>query len=219
MNIGNGTVGQALLVGGAAALSYLVGAIPFGLIVARARGVDIRRVGSGNIGATNVFRCVGRTWGLLTFALDFLKGFVPAFILPAAARRWVPGVSVEFLSLLCGCAAVIGHTWPVYLGFRGGKGMATGAGALLGIAPLVMLAGMASWVAIFLVTRYVSVASILSALAIVVSSWMLADGHVAVPAALTFMGAVVIWRHRSNIARLRAGTEHRFEFGRERQKN
>ena len=211
------TVWRAILIGGAAAISYLAGAIPFGLIVARARGVDIRRVGSGNIGATNVFRCVGRTWGLLTFALDFLKGFLPAFILPAVARRWAPEAPVGFLPLLCGCMAVIGHTWPVYLKFRGGKGMATGAGALLGIAPAVMLIGIIAWIAVFLVTRYVSVASILAALAIVAASWLLADGHLAVPAALTAMGAIVIWRHRSNIARLRAGTEHRFEFSRKKQ--
>jgi len=204
---------QAVLIGGMACCSYLIGAIPTGYLLARFKGVDIRKVGSGNIGATNVYRCVGKSWGILTFILDFLKGYLPAALFPLLAQRWTNESYGASLSVLCGCLAVVGHNWPVYLRFRGGKGMATGAGALLGFAPLVMLIGLVSWVIFFLATRYVSLSSMLAAIVIAVSAWPLYTEHRLIPATLTIMCAVIIWRHKSNLQRLLAGTEYRFVFG------
>ena len=120
---------MTVFVGGLSA--YLIGSLPFGLIVARwVGGVDIRHAGSGNIGATNVFRMVGRGWGIFTLLLDALKGFVPAFLFPLWA-----GQSGSGFALLCGCAAIAGHNWPVYLRIKGGKGVATSAGVLPRLPP------------------------------------------------------------------------------------
>jgi glycerol-3-phosphate acyltransferase PlsY len=199
--------------------SYLLGAIPFGYLVARLKGVDIRAVGSGNIGATNVFRCVGKPWGLLTLLCDALKGFAAAFVLsrcafgPAHPAR--PWATVAF-----GCLAVAGHNWPVTLRFRGGKGVATSAGALVGIAPPAAAVGLAVWLGVLLLTRYVSVASMASAAAIAAVSWIaFASGRIdspLVPAALALLAAAVIWRHKTNIRRLQQGSENRFRFGKGR---
>lgn len=203
---------QASLTGGMAGLAYLLGAVPTGYLLAKIKGVDIRKVGSGNIGATNVYRCVGKGWGILTFVLDFLKGYLPAAVFPILAQRWFMELSGMHLSLLCGCMAVVGHNWPVYLGFRGGKGMAAGAGALLGFAPLAMLIGVIGWLIFFLATRYVSLSSMLAAVLVAACSWRLYHGQVLIPVTLSVMGAIVIWRHHGNIKRLLNGTEHRFRF-------
>ena len=197
--------------------SYLLGAIPFGFLIARMRGVDIRRVGSGNIGATNVFRSVGKGWGILTFVCDALKGFIPAFLFPILGAQWLGLPRSDGLSLLCGCCAIAGHNWPVYLGFRGGKGVATSAGALIGIAPLLTAIGFGAWLIAFLVSRFVSLASIVAALVIGGAAWLpsLRTG-VLIPFALSGLALLSIWRHKANIQRLLAGTEHRFQFGRKR---
>lgn len=213
---------QAALTGAMACCSYLIGAIPTGFLVARIKGVDIRKVGSGNIGATNVFRCVGKSWGILTFLFDFLKGCLPAAFFPLLVQYWSKDFFPDAYSspdrlgqaLLFGGLAVIGHNWPVFLHFKGGKGIATGAGALLGFAPLAMLIGIISWLIFFVAARYVSLASILAALVIAVSAWWVYGENILVPAALSVMAAIVIWRHQGNIKRLLAGTEYRFEFGR-----
>lgn len=193
--------------------SYLLGAVPFGLLVGKARGVDIRQVGSKNIGATNVFRSVGKKWGILTFVLDALKGYVPAALFPMLGSRLLPGFQpLENLPLFCGVAAILGHNFPVYLGFKGGKGVATSAGALLGIAPAAVGIGVAVWAALFFGLRYVSLASIGAAVAIPAAGWWLyLKSGLVLPSALTLLGALVIWRHRANIQRLLAGTEHRFQ--------
>jgi len=196
-----------LLVGWCVA-SYLLGAVPVGLLVARAKGVDIRKVGSGNIGATNVFRSIGKPWGIFTFVMDALKGFVPSFLFPFFSPE--PGWPV---GLLFGCLAIAGHNWPVYLGFKGGKGIATSAGVLMGVAPVEVLVGAGVWFAVFFTSRYVSLASIAAALAIPVAGWVRHDPQNgwALPVVLTVLGVLAVWRHRSNIERLRAGTENRFE--------
>lgn len=195
--------------------AYLLGAVPFAFLVARARGVDIRTVGSGNVGATNVFREVGRGWGVLTFALDAAKGALPAGLgLPLIAALGGPELAPAW-NLGFGAAAVAGHTWPVFLGFKGGKGVATSAGMLLAAAPAAVLAGLAVWAALFALTRYVSLASIGAALAVPAAGWALyGAAEPARPAVLTALGGLIIWRHRSNLARLREGTEHRFGPGR-----
>jgi acyl phosphate:glycerol-3-phosphate acyltransferase len=189
--------------------SYLLGAIPFALLTARINGIDIRKVGSGNVGATNVFRAVGKGWGVLTFGLDVLKGFLPTFLFPILFPVADPTLPV---GLLYGCAAVAGHNWPVYLGFKGGKGVATSVGMLLGAAPASVGVGLIFWILTFVISRYVSLASMVAAVAIAASGWWL-YGTQAPPVlaiVLTILSTLVIWRHRSNIERMCKGTEHRF---------
>ena len=205
--------------------AYLLGAIPSGLLIARLRGVDIRAVGSKNIGATNVFRCVGQGWGVLTFLCDALKGLVPAWLFPLLVSNvplpgpsWDnPAEAAALWGLLFGGAAILGHNFPVYLGFKGGKGVATSAGMLLGVAPMAMGIGLLVWLALFLTTRYVSIASIGAAVLVPAAGWWLyAGGGWIVPAALTVLGLLVVVRHRANLQRLRMGTEHRFQMGEEK---
>ena len=200
-----------------AALSYLLGAIPNGFLIARARGIDIRQVGSGNIGATNVYRSVSKPLGLLTFFLDAVKGALPAMLFPWIVAHTTSQVGPSWLPLLFGVLAIIGHTWPVYLGFKGGKGVATSAGAMIGIAPAAMGIGLLCWLVALVGTRFMSVASMVAAVAVPASGWWMyrADG-MTMPAALTILGALIIWRHKGNIQRLVNGTESRFEF---RKKN
>jgi acyl phosphate:glycerol-3-phosphate acyltransferase len=193
-------------------ISYLLGAIPFGYIIARSKGIDLYKTGSGSIGATNVLRSVGKKWGYLTFVLDTLKGFIPAFFFPRIAMLYGESDTL-LLALVCSALAVSGHNWPVYLNFKGGKGIATSAGALTGIVPILVGIGLITWLIIFLVTRYVSLASMVAAIVLVISGWLLyfKQGLI-LPVALTILGAFAIWRHRSNFQRLVNGTEHRFDF-------
>ncbi len=186
---------------------YLVGAVPFALLISRLKGVDIRQVGSGNVGATNVFRMVGKGLGVLTFACDVFKGFLPAYLFP----QLLTGAPQD-IGLLFGCAAIAGHNWPVYLRFKGGKGVATSVGVLLGVAPPAVGIGLAAWIIVFALTRYVSLASIAGAVAVPAAGWWLygADGWL-LPSVLTVLGLLVVWRHRSNIQRLLNGTEHQFK--------
>jgi glycerol-3-phosphate acyltransferase PlsY len=202
----------ALLLG-----AYLIGAIPFGLLIGLSRGIDVRTCGSGNIGATNVFRSVGKGWGSLALLLDVLKGLLPALLFPLLVGRLTQTPLDNTHRLLCGCAAVAGHNWPVYLRFKGGKGIATTAGALIGIAPAALGIGLLAWVASFACTRYVSLASILAAMVIPMAAWWLyrADG-LATPIALTCLGLIAIWRHRANIGRLVAGSESKIELGKKK---
>jgi glycerol-3-phosphate acyltransferase PlsY len=184
-------------------IAYLFGALPFGLLIANTRGVDIRSQGSGNIGATNVYRCVGKGWGILTLLLDALKGFIPAFVFPMAGD-FDSGHGVLF-----GIAAIIGHTFPVYLKFKGGKGVATSAGVFLGVAPLAVTVAIACWAVCLAVSRYVSLSSIVAAIAVAISVWALGDKALVVKLAITLMSVLVIWLHRANIKRLLNGTESR----------
>jgi glycerol-3-phosphate acyltransferase PlsY len=219
-------------IGGAAA--YLLGSVPFGFLIAKARGKDIRALGSGNIGATNVFRSVSKPLGILTFALDFLKGLcgvklVPALAAAAAACADAPGagggagVGVGAgmgLALFCGAMTVAGHNWTCFLGFKGGKGIATSAGLVLGLTPAGVGLAFAVWLALFLGTRYVSVASVGAALTLAAGVWwplrLYAAHGLWFPCILTLLALVAVWKHRSNIARLRAGTESRFDFKRKK---
>lgn len=209
---GGGAISRAMHTDliGLALVSYLVGAVPFGLLIGFMRGVDIRTVGSKNIGATNVLRSVGKPWGITTFVLDALKGFLPAFIFPMVGNRLGADFpSLEVAGLVGGAAAIIGHNFPVYLGFKGGKGVATSAGVVLGLAPLAVVVGLAVWTIFFYSLRYVSLASIVAALAVIGFGWWYYPGHL-VPGALTALGLLVIARHHANIKRLLNGTENRF---------
>jgi glycerol-3-phosphate acyltransferase PlsY len=196
------------------AIAYLLGAIPFGFLISRARGIDIRTVGSGNIGATNVLRSVGKSWGILTLIMDALKGLIPAAVFPGLAQQAFGIESTEVMSLTCGCAAIMGHNYPIYLKFKGGKGIATTAGALIGIAPLALIVGFVTFAVTFGISRVVALGSIMAALLIPVAAWFLygSDGLL-IPIVLTILGALAVWRHRANIGRILSGTENRIEFG------
>jgi acyl phosphate:glycerol-3-phosphate acyltransferase len=184
--------------------SYLIGAVPFGYLLARARGVDIFAHGSGNIGATNVGRVLGRRFGILVFLLDFAKGAVPT----AVAGHLVPDDD-GLVAVGAGLATFLGHLYPVYLGFRGGKGVATGAGVVAVLFPVPALVSILTWFAVAAATRYVSLASVLSVVALVAVYLLRRDFDIADPRTLfaLFAGGLVVVKHRANLARLRAGTE------------
>jgi glycerol-3-phosphate acyltransferase PlsY len=203
-----------LLIAGFA--SYLIGSIPAGYIAGRIAGIDIRTVGSGNIGATNVTRFLGKRYGYPVFIVDFLKGFAAVGMSIMIAKRAQPVlIPSELFGVVGTVACVLGHSFPVWLGFKGGKGVAASAGALFGLMPFVALIAVAVWLIIFYLTRYVSVASMTAALAVpitIVSMMLL--GQTGETALLYFsicLAAVVIVRHRSNLSRLVRGTEPRFK--------
>lgn len=203
--------------------AYLVGAIPFGLLVGYLRGVDIRKQGSGNIGATNVGRVLGRKWGLLVFALDVAKGAIPTAIAAWVMREHGDylGVSSDtvrtLVVMLVQACCVFGHVWPIYLGFKGGKGVATSLGILLGYWPYLTLPGLAgllTWGLVLAATRYVSASSIVASslfplYVVIFGIWR--HWPVSTTAMLTVFGAtmtsLIVIRHRANIRRLLAGTE------------
>lgn len=201
----------------AAILGYILGSLPFGYVVARAHGVDIFKEGSGNPGATNVKRVLGEKFGRkgknagnLVFVLDAVKG--------ALAAGWplIPGIVLpdeRYLGLVGVIAAVLGHSFSVFTKFKGGKGVATAAGGLVVLMPVSCLIGAAVWVLTFAATRYVSLGSVLAAVAVPTASWVrFSMGLTPVPFCLvaTALGAFVIFRHRANISRLLAGTEPKF---------
>ena len=182
-------------------LSYLLGSIPFSYLVARRGGVDVRRVGSGNVGATNVLRSVGKGAGLVAFALDFLKGLTAS----ALARYLAPDGPLPAVAAV---SAVIGHMYPVWLRFRGGKGVATGAGAFLPLTPVPTAAGLAAFALVLAATRYASLASIVGTVTLAGLAFLLGyPGPVARAAAA--IGLLVVWKHRGNLERLARGTESR----------
>ena len=187
----------------AVAAAYVVGAVPIGFLVARAFGIgDIRSHGSGNIGATNVLRTLGRTPAILTLVGDVAKGYA------AVALAGHLGGDVPAVTAAGAVAAVVGNCWSVFLGFRGGKGMATGLGALLRLTPLATLAAVPVFVVVAATTRFVSLASLLSALCVPFGAFALGAPRAYVLGTLA-VAIVVPVRHRENIARLRAGTERR----------
>lgn len=185
----------------AIAFGYLCGSIPFGLLLARRAGVDVRRVGSGNIGATNVARSTSTRLGLATLALDAAKG-----ALPVALARWLANDQV---AACAGLAAFLGHVFPVSLRFAGGKGVATALGVLATLSPAVAAVALLVFVAVFAVSRFVSAASIAAALGAAAAAALLGYPG-AIVATIVVMTVVVVVRHRQNLARLRAGTEPRF---------
>ena len=197
------------------ALAYLLGSIPIGLLLSRLKGINIRAVGSGNIGATNVFRSVSKALGIATFVGDALKGFVPAYVFPLVEKWFTGTLRGSEIGILYGCAAIVGHNWSVFLRFKGGKGIATSAGVLLGIAPAAVGIGLLSWIVLLITSRYVSIASIGAAIVVPVVSWtMYSRKGLLLPIVLTMFGWIAVWRHKSNIQRLIDGTEHRFNFKR-----
>jgi acyl phosphate:glycerol-3-phosphate acyltransferase len=189
-------------------ISYLAGSIPSAYIAGRLRGVDLRKRGSGNLGATNVVRVLGAKTGAVVFIADLLKGFLPVYFLPIYTDTLIP----ERWALAFGAAAILGHVKPVFLLWKGGgKGVATASGVFLALAFVPMLVSEAVWIATFTLTRYVSLASLLGAavLPIAILSWY-RDPQSPVFIASVIIAAFVFWTHRANIGRLRRGEEHRF---------
>jgi glycerol-3-phosphate acyltransferase PlsY len=196
-----------------AVVSYFLGSLPAGFLVARAKGVDIRTVGSGNIGATNVFRTVGKLAGIFVFLVDAAKGYVACAIVGSLSAGWFAGsassAAREFYPILGGVVAVLGHNYTCWLGFKGGKGIATSAGVLMGLFPGALLVVLGIWILVFALSRYVSLASIVGAFWLPLFVWMFDYSRQCVIVAVV-LAVLAILKHKSNIQRLIAGTEHRF---------
>jgi len=196
---------------------YLVGSVPTGYLLGRSRGLDIRQHGSGNIGATNVWRVMGRNYGLLAFASDFLKGFLLLFLLRKLCFPEDGSWSVSLLLVICGLAAIIGHNYTPWLGFKGGKGIATSAGVLGALMPWVLAIALSLWIIATLLTRMVSVGSILAAASLAPLAFFFYSGNWVYFGLACMAGLLAIARHKSNIQRLLAGTESRFEFSKKKE--
>jgi glycerol-3-phosphate acyltransferase PlsY len=207
------------------AVSYLIGSVSFALIIAKAHGIDLREIGSGNLGATNLARGCGKKWAYLCFLLDVLKGFVPSFV----ARFFILSDSADAFNLTLwlavGAAAILGHIFPFYLKFKGGKGVATSFGVVLGIWPYYTVPGLivfVLWAFIVLIWRYISLGSIIAAavfpVVIIIMTVVLKNWHFNILwpliAAAIILCSLVIFLHRANIKRLLDGTEHKIWQGR-----
>jgi acyl phosphate:glycerol-3-phosphate acyltransferase len=204
-------------------VAYVIGSVPFGLVVGLAKGVDPRKAGSGNIGATNIGRLLGGKFFAIVFVLDLLKGLIPMLLAVWIVRRHFaqPDALVYLLWLLVGFGAILGHMFSFILRFKGGKGVATSCGVVLGLFPYYTWAGLAVllvWIVLFLATRYVSVASMTAAALFPVAyvalalanHWPLLHQQLPLLAFSVLVAAMIVYKHRGNIARLRAGTENRF---------
>jgi acyl phosphate:glycerol-3-phosphate acyltransferase len=192
--------------------AYLLGSIPTGYLVARARGVDIRSVGSGNIGATNVFRILGTTAGILVLLADAAKGWLAVWFVAKVFAGWehvaADSTALLWFKLGAGVAAILGHNYTCWLRFKGGKGIATSAGVLVGLVPLALLVVLGVWIVVFALSRYVSLASICAAAALPFVTWLLGGSYTLV-GVLAALAALAIYKHKSNIKRLLNGTENR----------
>ncbi len=194
-------------------ISYLIGGIPFGYLIAVIKGIDIRTEGSGNIGATNVGRVLGKKYGLIIFILDMLKGFAVVLLVPAAVSSAVniSTTTGNLLAVLCGFCAVLGHAFPVYLKFKGGKAVATSFGVFIWLVPISIAIAFGVWLLTVIVTRYVSLGSMIGSLSLVGVIVIVVDSPFGDNIYLTVMSVAVailiIARHTSNIQRIIAGTE------------
>ena len=205
--------------------AYLLGSIPTGFLVARAKGVDIRSVGSGNIGATNAMRALGKPLGIFVLLMDVLKGFLavylamklflllypfnpPATFFARELKMWLDQAFNH--RIVAGIFVVLGHNYPCWLKFKGGKGIATTAGVYLALAPLPLLIALVVFILALLTTRYVSVGSLSGAVALPAAVWILPPHNLLLGIVTTLLGALAIYKHKSNIQRLMAGTENRF---------
>lgn len=199
------SVGAILLV---ALGAYLFGSLPTGFLVARAKGIDIRAHGSGNIGASNVFRILGTPAGLVVLLTDALKGVAAVLLLPPLAARGWPETEIVTLRLVAAIGAVLGHNYTCWLRFKGGKGIATSAGVLAALAPPTFLVTVTTFCVVLAATRYVSLGSISAAAVLPVAAWITQAPRPIFWLA-TLLGFLAIWKHRSNLQRLLAGTERR----------
>lgn len=197
----------------AAVAGYFLGSIPTGYLAGRAKGIDIRSAGSGNIGATNVFRVLGRRAGIVVLLVDALKGFAASWFLPRLISAWFSNHSDlrgnEYLAIAAGIGAILGHNYTCWLKFKGGKGVATTAGVLAALFPAAFLIVLGLWILVFVASGYVSLASITAAIALPVAVWLIGSSLRMLVVA-TFMGALATYKHKANIQRLLQGTENRF---------
>ena len=196
-----------------AVAAYLLGSIPTGYLVAKAKGVDIRAHGSGNIGATNVFRVLGKAAGIFVLVVDALKGFVACSLVPRLVIKMVNTPSsdqlMETLLIVAGIGAILGHNYTCWLKFKGGKGIATTAGVLIALFPKAFLVCLAVWLIVFFLSKYVSLASIAAAFCLPIAAWYFNRSPKMIIVA-TLMGLLAIYKHKANIQRLMNGTENRF---------
>ena len=194
-------------------VAYLVGSIPFGFLIGKMRGVDVRTVGSKNIGATNVYRTVGHKWGFLAFFCDFLKGLLPTI----GAKVIADGSSdtaLAYLPLAVGVMTVAGHMWTCFMRFKGGKGIATGFGMLVALLPWLVLTAFGIFVVTVWISHYISLGSILAAAFLLVAVWFPILGNPGMDnlpqcILVAFVAAFAIWKHKSNIQRLAKGCENK----------
>jgi len=208
------------MLAGLAVAAYVAGSIPFGLIVGRMKGIDVRKAGSGNIGASNVGRLLGKRFFFLVFFLDMLKGLIPMMIAAAIANRSGANSSLYAMVLLVGFATIAGHMFSIFLRFKGGKGVATSAGVILGLWPYYTLPGLVAigtFIVVVYLTRYISVASMAAACVFPVAyvsmgtmrGWDPFGRRLPLLVFAILMAVMIVYKHRGNIARLRAGTENR----------
>jgi len=196
--------------------AYLLGSIPTGFLVARARGLDIRTVGSKNMGATNVFRVLGRGPGIFVLLADALKGWgaiaLTRYVVQSHYAN-VEGLDEVAAPIVAGLFAILGHIYTCWLKFKGGKGIATSAGVMVALVPWAILISLLIWLVAFVATRYVSIASIAGAAVLPVATWFTTQDHSLVLTGVTaLVAALAIYKHKGNIQRLRNGTENRFNF-------
>lgn len=195
--------------------AYLLGSIPSGFLMGKAKGVDIRTVGSGNIGATNVFRTLGRTAGVLVMLADAAKGFLSCGLIAKLAfnvfntTAGSSALQLEGLSIMAGIASILGHNYTCWLHFKGGKGVATTAGVLLALFPKAFAVGLIVWLLVLAASRIVSLASIAAAVTLPFAVWLFGGSKTLILVA-ALLGALAIYKHKANIQRLLNGTEHRF---------
>lgn len=190
--------------------AYLLGSIPTGFLVAKARGRDIRTVGSGNMGATNVFRTLGKKAGTIVLFVDALKGYIAVVLATFLFERFnQPDADPENYRIVAAIFAVLGHNFTCWLKFKGGKGIATSAGVYLALAPTAVGIAIAAWIIAFALSRYVSVASIVAAVALPTAVWLTKE-NLALRLVTTALGVLAIVKHKGNIQRLLKGTESRF---------
>ena len=204
----------ALIYLAVALAAYLLGSIPFGYLAARAKGIDIRRVGSGNIGATNAMRVLGKPIGIAVLLLDTLKGWAAVKILAVwVINHLLPldslGGSYEVCAVIAGVGSVLGHNYTCWLKFKGGKGIATTAGVFLALAPWPLLIALVVFIVALLLTKYVSVGSISAAVALPTAVWILTPQNILLGVVASALGVMAIYKHKGNIQRLLAGTENR----------
>jgi glycerol-3-phosphate acyltransferase PlsY len=205
-----------------AVAAYLLGSIPTGFLVARAKGVDIRNVGSGNIGATNAMRVLGKPAGIFVLLMDAFKGWYACQVGLLVFFQFLPHANIhsnadvhnvvgcmDTFPIIAGIFAVLGHNYTCWLKFKGGKGIATTAGVFLALAPWALLVALVVFILAILLTKYVSVGSIAAAVALPVTVWMMSPHNLFLCIVTTALGVLAIWKHKANIQRLMAGTENR----------
>ena len=199
------------------AFAYLLGSVPFAVLFGKMKGIDILKEGSGNPGMTNVMRSLGSSWGIACFALDVLKSLIPTLLARELITRGFWGLDPEFLWFVVGGGAILGHCASVFLRFRGGKGISTSLGAILGTSPIAAILSFGLFAVILVVTRYMSIASVVGVCSALVFNLVLPHESHQLLVVFIALSAFVVVRHVKNFKRLRDGTEPKFRFGKTRK--